>query len=126
MRRNSKKAATTARTGSEDADDDANGQKKKKSKGEHYAIPHGLLYRFISYPNYFCEWAEWLGFAVAASPAPSVASLSLFVATVSPPWLFVFSEVLLMLPRAWKGHKWYHSRFADYPKEREAVIPFLI
>lgn len=33
--------------------------KAKESMGvkkEHYAIPHGLLYEYLSYPNYFCEW----------------------------------------------------------------------
>ncbi|KAI0368971.1 hypothetical protein BV20DRAFT_997545 [Pilatotrama ljubarskyi] len=104
-------------------DDDNNG--KTKSKQEHYAVPHGLLYRYISYPNYFCEWIEWLGFALAASPLPSLASSSAFLNTVSPPWLFFLSEVFLMLPRAWKGHKWYHTRFPDYPKERKAVVPFV-
>ncbi|OSD00218.1 hypothetical protein PYCCODRAFT_1414565 [Trametes coccinea BRFM310] len=108
-----------------DGEDDNNG-KVKKNKQEHYAIPHGLLYRYISYPNYFCEWLEWLGFALAASPAPSFASLAAYFMTASPPWLFFFSEVFLMLPRAWKGHQWYHSRFPDYPKERKAVIPFVL
>nr|VWP01607.1 Uncharacterized protein [Ganoderma boninense] len=106
-------------------DDDANNG-KDKDKQEHYAIPHGLLYRLISYPNYFCEWAEWLGFALAASPPPSLASLGAFVASVTPPWLFFFNEIWLMLPRAYKGHRWYLARFPDYPKERKAVIPFLL
>ncbi|OJT05451.1 hypothetical protein TRAPUB_3732 [Trametes pubescens] len=108
------------------AKDGDGGAAQEKSKGEHYAIPHGLLYRYISYPNYFCEWAEWLGFAFAASPAPSVASLGAFFATSSPPWLFFLSEVFLMFPRAWRGHLWYHNRFPDYPKERKAVIPFVL
>ncbi|KAI0696670.1 3-oxo-5-alpha-steroid 4-dehydrogenase-domain-containing protein [Cerioporus squamosus] len=112
-----------AKAKGKDKADDNNG--KDKSKGEHYAIPHGALYRFISYPNYFCEWAEWLGFALAAAPAPSFASLATFTATVTPPWIFFLNEVWLMLPRAYKGHKWYHNRFPDYPKERKAVIPFV-
>lgn len=29
---------------------------KTAAKKEHYAIPHGLLYKYLSYPNYFCEW----------------------------------------------------------------------
>ena len=65
-------------------------------------------------------------FALAASPPPSFASVGAFVATVSPPWLFFFNEVWLMLPRAYKGHKWYHGKFPDYPKERKVVIPFLL
>lgn len=102
-------------------DDDDNG----KNKQEHYAIPYGALYRFISYPNYFCEWIEWLGFALAASPLPSFASVSTFLETATPPFVFFITEVLLMLPRAYRGHKWYLNRFPDYPKERKAVIPLL-
>jgi len=101
------------------------GSRDGRRKQEHYAVPHGYLYRLLSYPNYFCEWCEWLGFALAAAPQPSLASGADFLATVAPPWLFLLSEVCLMLPRAWKGHKWYHARFPDYPKERKAVIPFL-
>ncbi|GJE91426.1 3-oxo-5-alpha-steroid 4-dehydrogenase-domain-containing protein [Phanerochaete sordida] len=103
-------------------DDDDNGKSKKQ---EHYAIPYGYLYQFISYPNYFCEWLEWLGFALAASPVPSFTSVSAFLASATPPFVFFITEVLLMLPRAYRGHKWYHSKFPDYPKERKAVIPFL-
>ncbi|KZT72277.1 hypothetical protein DAEQUDRAFT_27641 [Daedalea quercina L-15889] len=98
---------------------------KRQNKQEHYAIPHGYLYRLISYPNYFCEWCEWLGFALAAAPLPSLVSGEDFLMTVAPPWLFFMSEIFLMLPRAWRGHQWYHNRFPDYPKERKAVIPFL-
>ncbi|KAI6046453.1 3-oxo-5-alpha-steroid 4-dehydrogenase-domain-containing protein [Pisolithus marmoratus] len=68
-----------------------NAKAKGKAKAEHYAIPHGYLYRYISYPNYFCEWVE-------------------------------FS---LMLPRAYKGHQWYRDKFAEYPTERKAVVPFI-
>lgn len=48
-----------------------------------YSIPQGFLYSHpiggISFPAYFCEWIEWLGFALAAcsySPAPALPSLS--------------------------------------------------
>ncbi|KAI8973963.1 3-oxo-5-alpha-steroid 4-dehydrogenase-domain-containing protein [Trametes punicea] len=127
IRRNAKaKGKARQITGAAKGDDDDDNGKSKKNKQEHYAIPHGLLYRFISYPNYFCEWMEWLGFAIAASPPPLITSLAAFLTTISPPWLFFFSEVLLMFPRAWKGHKWYHRRFPDYPKERKAVIPFIL
>lgn len=119
-------------------------------KGEHYAIPQGGLYSLISYPNYFCEWIEWLGFAIASSPLPfHLGSLTLaslpalfnvqlyidifnspsqsFFPSLSPPWIFLITEFLLMVPRAYKGHKWYHSKFKDtYPKDRKAVIPFIL
>ena len=98
---------------------------KEKKKGEHYAIPHGLLYEYISYPNYFCEWIEWLGFALAASPLPSFESWGAFLATITPPFLFFLAEVFTMVPRAVRGHQWYHGKFPNYPKERKAVVPFI-
>lgn len=104
-------------------------QKKADDKSDdkpHYGIPNGYLYRFISYPNYFCEWVEWAGFALAASPLPNLSKGLAGFTTASPPWLFFFAELFSMLPRAYRGHQWYHSKFPDYPKERKAVIPFLL
>ena len=124
--------------------------KGKAEAGEHYAIPQGGLYTLVSYPNYLCEWIEWLGFAIAASPFPflldtistlSISSLLdpkfyttiinepgyLFAPNLSPPWIFLISEVLLMLPRAYRGHQWYKSKFGNsYPRQRRAVIPFVL
>jgi 3-oxo-5-alpha-steroid 4-dehydrogenase 1 len=109
-------------------------RRKSKAKGkrnenklgkEHYAIPHGYLYRYISYPNYFCEWSEWFGYALAAAPLPAFMSLTETMRTVQPPWLFLWAEVLLMIARAYKGHQWYHKKFPEYPKERKAVVPFI-
>lgn len=123
--------------------------KSKAEAGEHYAIPHGGLYTLVSYPNYLCEWLEWLGFAIAASPFPfaidniSTASISfldpkfyitiinepgyLFAPNLSPPWIFFISEILVMLPRAYRGHQWYKSKFGtSYPEQRRAVIPFVL
>jgi len=128
--------------------------KGKAEAGEHYAIPQGGLYTLVSYPNYLCEWIEWLGFAIAASPFPfalesiSTTSISsvfpslldpkfytttikepghLFAPNLSPPWIFLISEILLMLPRAYRGHQWYKSKFGNsYPGRRKAVIPFVL
>ena len=123
----------------------------REQQREYYGIPHGLLYQYISYPNYFCEWIEWLGFALASGPLPFKPSLSVlisfpsparlfqaieglimepatsFAPYLSPPWIFVFSEVIVMFPRAYRGHKWYKQKFGDrYPKNRKIAIPFLI
>ncbi|EJT96743.1 hypothetical protein DACRYDRAFT_72945 [Dacryopinax primogenitus] len=100
-----------------------NTHRAAKAKGEkpHYGIPRGGLFALISYPNYFCEWLEWVGFAMAStvgSPFPP--------SYVTPPWVFLLSEVCVMLPRAVSGHGWYKQKFEDYPKERKAVIPFLL
>jgi len=85
-----------------------------------YGIPYGGLYSLISYPNYFTEWIEWAGFALA------VAAVSGSGFAVTPPVVFVINEVATMLPRAISGHRWYHEKFDDYPKERKAVIPFIL
>lgn len=142
-------------------------ENKEKSHEEYYGIPHGLLYSLISYPNYFCEWIEWFGFALAASPPPipidfdAIAAAPTTLAVVSlvgrafkeallpllslqtwkdiwalpnyiyaplltPPWIFLFNEMMAMIPRAWRGHLWYKTKFGDsYPKNRKAVIPFI-
>lgn len=99
-----------------------------KGKGEkpHYSIPRGLLYEYVSFPNYFCEWIEWTGFALAAAPIPTFTSGNALFQTLSPPWLFVLAEILVMLPRAWKGHKWYRTRFPNYPRNRKVVIPYIL
>lgn len=110
--------------------------KSSKLKGEHYAIPHGLLYSYVSFPNYFCEWVEWFGFALAAGPIPLTlfsdlrAALSgtggTFAPLLTPPWIFFLSEILTMLPRAYRGHVWYKKKFGEaYPKERKVVVPFV-
>jgi len=85
-----------------------------------YGIPYGGLYSWISYPNYFSEWIEWGGFALAA------AAVSGSGFAMTPPMLFLMNEVATMLPRAISGHRWYHEKFEDYPRERKAVLPFIL
>ncbi|KAF8549061.1 hypothetical protein OG21DRAFT_1488857 [Imleria badia] len=97
----------------------------RKQQREHYGIPHGYLYEYVSYPNYFCEWVEWSGFALAAAPVPAMTSLSALVASVQPPWIFCLAEICLMIGRAYNGHRWYLRNFADYPKDRRVVIPYV-
>ncbi|SLI77774.1 steroid dehydrogenase [Mycobacteroides abscessus subsp. abscessus] len=31
-----------------------------------------------------------------------------------------------LVPRAFATHRWYREKFADYPRNRKALIPFLI
>jgi 3-oxo-5-alpha-steroid 4-dehydrogenase 1 len=77
-----------------------------------YRIPVGGAYRFVSMPNYLGELIEWAGWAVATW---SLAGLSFFV--------FTFAN---LVPRAIANHRWYRDQFAEYPKERRAVIPWLL
>jgi steroid 5-alpha reductase family enzyme len=77
-----------------------------------YKIPEGFLFRYISCPNHFGEMLEWFGFMLLIW---NLAGVSFFVWTVSN-----------LLPRALHHHKWYLQNFADYPKDRKAVFPFVI
>lgn len=77
-----------------------------------YKIPRGGLYTWVSSPNYFGELLIWSGWALATW---SLAGLSFAVYTAAN-----------LVPRAVAHHRWYREKFADYPAERRAVIPFLL
>jgi steroid 5-alpha-reductase/3-oxo-5-alpha-steroid 4-dehydrogenase 1 len=74
-----------------------------------YKIPQGGLYEWISCPNYFGEMVEWSGWALATWSLPGLA--------------FALWTTANLLPRAIAHHRWYHEKFADYPKRRKALIP---
>lgn len=76
-----------------------------------YKIPQGGLYNLISCPNYFTEIVEWAGFAIMVWALPA--------------WAFWGMVVANLLPRARSNHQWYLQKFADYPKNRKALIPFI-
>ncbi|KAJ9460239.1 Steroid 5-alpha-reductase DET2 [Diplonema papillatum] len=76
-----------------------------------YKIPRGGLFRFVTAANYFAEFAEWCGLALAAQ-APST-------------YVFVFLTFANLFPRAVQHHRWYKQKFEDYPKERKAFFPFV-
>jgi 3-oxo-5-alpha-steroid 4-dehydrogenase 1 len=84
---------------------------RKTNHGE-YLLPEGWLFKYISCPHYFGEIIEWLGWGLLTFSVPGFA-------------FFVFSFANLF-PRAIASHKWYKQYFPDYPKERKAVIPFII
>jgi hypothetical protein len=77
-----------------------------------YKIPYGGLYRFISCPNYFGELLEWTGWALCTF---SMAGFG-----------FALWTAANLIPRALAHHRDYRTRFANYPPERRAVLPFLL
>jgi very-long-chain enoyl-CoA reductase len=85
---------------------------KEKNQGEK-GIPYGEGFEYVSCANYFWEFLAWSFF-------------SLFVNLAS---FYVFTLFGFLIMRAWaiKKHKEYLKTFADrYPKNRKAIIPFLI
>jgi protein-S-isoprenylcysteine O-methyltransferase Ste14 len=79
---------------------------------EAYQVPHGGLYRWISCPNYLGEVLEWTGWAIATWSLPGAT--------------FAIWTAANLLPRALSNHRWYRSTFADYPRERRAIIPWVL
>jgi 3-oxo-5-alpha-steroid 4-dehydrogenase 1 len=77
-----------------------------------YRIPRGWLYERISCPNYFGEFLVWTGWAIATWSTAGVA--------------FVLWTLANLVPRALQNHRWYHQKFPDYPRERKAVIPYVL
>jgi protein-S-isoprenylcysteine O-methyltransferase Ste14 len=77
-----------------------------------YKIPRGGFYELVSSPNYFGEILEWCGWAIATW---SLAGLAFA--------LYTFAN---LAPRALQHHRWYKERFADYPRRRRALIPYVL
>jgi 3-oxo-5-alpha-steroid 4-dehydrogenase 1 len=86
--------------------------KLRKTGETGYKIPFGFMYKYISCPNYFGEMLEWMGFALMAWCLPALT--------------FSLWTTVNLLPRALAHHKWYQEQFPEYPKERKAVVPFIL
>ncbi len=85
---------------------------RSKGADTSYKVPRGWLFEYISCPNFFGEMIEWSGFALMAWNLPALS--------------FLLWTVFNLIPRALSHHKWYKEKFADYPKGRKAVIPFVL
>ena len=77
-----------------------------------YKIPQGGLFTYVSGPNFLGEMIEWAGFAIMVWSLPALS--------------FAIWTIVNLTPRALDHHKWYLSKFPDYPKERKALVPFVL
>uniref|UniRef100_A0A1A7Y6U8 3-oxo-5alpha-steroid 4-dehydrogenase (NADP(+)) n=1 Tax=Iconisemion striatum TaxID=60296 RepID=A0A1A7Y6U8_9TELE len=76
-----------------------------------YKIPRGGMFQYVSGANFLGEITEWAGFALAAHSIHSSA--------------FAIFTTVVLTSRAVAHHKWYITKFEDYPKSRKALIPFV-
>ncbi|MBK8565089.1 MAG: 3-oxo-5-alpha-steroid 4-dehydrogenase [Saprospiraceae bacterium] len=76
-----------------------------------YKIPQGFLFKYVASPNLFGEIIEWSGFALMAWNLPALS--------------FMIWTLANLVPRAKNHYDWYLRTFADFPKERKVVFPFL-
>ncbi|KAG9300468.1 hypothetical protein G9A89_010094 [Geosiphon pyriformis] len=86
----------------------------EKTQNQHYSIPYGGYFRYVSCPSYFGEFIEWIGFSIAAWWSP-------------PALVFVLATAANLFPRALKTHQWYLNKFKEnYPLDRKAIVPFFL
>lgn len=83
----------------------------RKPRETEYKIPYGGMFRYVSCPSYFGEITEWVGWAIMTWSFPGL---------VFAVWTFAN-----LAPRARSNHLWYINNFADYPKKRKSLIPFV-
>ncbi|MBM4396535.1 MAG: DUF1295 domain-containing protein [Deltaproteobacteria bacterium] len=77
-----------------------------------FKIPRRGMFRFVSAANYLGEFTEWVGWAVLTWSWPGA--------------VFAFWTFANLGPRAIATHRWYHRTFPDYPRNRKALIPFVL
>ncbi|KAJ0033717.1 hypothetical protein NQD34_000824 [Periophthalmus magnuspinnatus] len=77
-----------------------------------YKIPRGGLFELVSGANFLAEILEWFGFAVVVWNLPGFS--------------FFFFTVCSIGPRAIGHHRFYLEKFPDYPRNRKALIPFIL
>ncbi|MFT6052587.1 MAG: 3-oxo-5-alpha-steroid 4-dehydrogenase 1 [Halioglobus sp.] len=77
-----------------------------------YKIPYGGGFKFVSCPQYLGEMMSFIGFAIMTWNLGAVFVLAITMANLGP--------------RALYTHKWFRKTFENYPKERRAVIPFIL
>lgn len=93
--------------------------KLRKDKSGHvvtlkHSIPRGSLFDTISCPHYFAEILIYL-------------SMCIIFNGKSMTWLMVCCFVILnQIVVGLFNHQWYHDTFKDYPKNRKAIIPYLL
>ena len=85
---------------------------KNRKFERQYFIPRGALFEYISCPNFFGETLEWFGFAI-------------YTWTLCG-WGFFFQTFFTIIPRGYHHHTYYQKHFEDYPRQRRAVIPFVL
>ncbi|WYZ36981.1 hypothetical protein EsH8_II_000487 [Colletotrichum jinshuiense] len=84
---------------------------EKPSVDKHYRIPEAMLFRYMLFPHYFCEWLEWFGFWMASGWSV-------------PGRAFFLNEIFVMFPRARSGRRWYADTFGEEKiRKKWTIVP---
>lgn len=89
------------------------GSKERKIPYPTPSNPLTQLFNFVSCPNYTYEIGSWIGFTLMTQTLTSL--------------LFTIAGAVQMTIWAKQKHRAYKKEFQDkYPKQRKAIIPFLV
>lgn len=76
------------------------------------SLPLTNLFNFVSCPNYTYEFGAWVGFTIMTSCVPA--------------GIFALAGMYQMTMWALGKHKNYIKEFSTYPKQRKAILPFML
>jgi len=86
----------------------------KISNPNKHSMPMGSLFTYVSSPHYLCEIIIYT-------------SLMLILGTEHMTGVMIWAWVTInQIIAALMSHRWYITKFEDYPKERKAIIPFVL
>ncbi|KAG7203026.1 hypothetical protein KM043_010151 [Ampulex compressa] len=74
--------------------------------------PFTILFHSVSCPNYTYEIGSWIGFTIMTSCLPA--------------GLFMLAGAYQMTVWALGKHRAYKKEFSQYPRNRKAIIPFIL
>ncbi len=74
--------------------------------------PMSLMFYFVSCPNYTYEVGAWLGFTIMTQSLPAL--------------LFTLAGFGQMAQWALGKHRNYRKEFEKYPRNRKAIVPFVL
>ena len=77
-----------------------------------YKIPYGGGFRFVTCPQYLGEIISFVGLAVMTWNLGAGFVIAITMGN--------------LIPRAVYTHKWFNKNFDNYPKERKAIIPYVL
>lgn len=75
-------------------------------------IPNGWGFQMVSCANYWWETLAWLCFCLLVQCATG--------------WFFLFVAFAQMVDWALKRHRNYRKQFDNYPRNRQAIVPFIL
>ena len=88
--------------------------RRSSKSGKSYHLPKGDWFHWVSCPHYLAEVIMYGCLAILVGIENSTACL-MFA------WVLINQVVAALM-----SHQWYRENFKDYPKERRAIIPFVI